>query len=542
MMQKTNNFVGDKPLVPDGFEAIVSEHIGWVYHMARRQLADAGLAEDAVQAVLLALWQRRKRLEAQNRSIGGWLVRATYLICSQMRKSEARRRRRERKAIVMRIQEADVPAEAAGSNILQLAAMDAAMQKLSRGDRALLVARFFQNRTAREAAHQFNISEAAAAKRTARAVGKLRNIMARQRLTLDSTAMMALLAGGAGTAPDGLASQVLHVIAGQGPLSACAARAAQSISFRAVRAPAFLGASAALVGVAAITIPLVVKTPQRAAVPIPAAHAAPHITGPLTKNGYVNYVAKFNNRFGKGVTASNNAAVPLVILFRPGSFQDSTTKVVAGKFINVPDKTFARKLRRSLGIAKRDITGPRFVSYQKFRRHADPAAVAQGLGLAGKLPPAPHYTPAKLYMHPWSAKTNPWTAAFLNANAGALDIARSAFSRPRFFMPLVEPAGGDHRMVTAVGSLLPALAPAKAICNGLAAQAMLALHQGRLRRCRHDLLAIHRLARLLTREHFLITNLVAMSIETMGCQADIAMADSHKLSSKALRQPDFPQP
>ena len=78
MMQQTHNFVGDKPLVPDGFEATVSEHIGWVYHMARRQLADANLAEDAVQAVLLALWQRRKRIEGQNRPIGGWLVRATY--------------------------------------------------------------------------------------------------------------------------------------------------------------------------------------------------------------------------------------------------------------------------------------------------------------------------------------------------------------------------------------------------------------------------------------------------------------------------------
>ncbi len=279
---------------------------------------------------------------------------------------------------------------------------------------------------------------------------------------------------------------------------------------------------------------LLAAFPAAAAAPIPATHAALRSAGPLTKNGYVNYVAKFNQRFGKGVTASNNAAVPLVILFRPDSFQDSTTKVVAGKVIYVPDKNYGREMRRSLGISKRDLTGPRFVSYQKFRRHADAAAVAQDLGLAGNLPPAPHFTPARLYMHPWSAKANPWTAAFLNANAGALDIARSAFSRPRFFLPLVEPAGGDHRMATAVGSILPALAPAKAICNGLVAQAMLALHQGRPRRCRRDLLAIHRLARLLTREHFLITNLIAMSIETMGCQADIAMANSHKLSSEAL--------
>ena len=93
-----------------------------------------------------------------------------------------------------------------------------------------------------------------------------------------------------------------------------------------------------------------------AASPIPSARATTRVTGPLTKNGYVNYVAKFNKRFGKGVTASNNAAVPLLILFRPDSFQGGATKAVAGKFINVPDKTYARELRRSLGISKRDLT------------------------------------------------------------------------------------------------------------------------------------------------------------------------------------------
>ena len=93
-----------------------------------------------------------------------------------------------------------------------------------------------------------------------------------------------------------------------------------------------------------------------ATAPIPSAHATTRVTGPLTKNGRVDYVAAFNKRFGKGVTASNNAAVPLLILFRPDSFQGGATKVVAGKFINVPDKTYARELRRSLGISKRDLT------------------------------------------------------------------------------------------------------------------------------------------------------------------------------------------
>src|SRR5271163_71889 len=42
------------------------------------------------------------------------------------------------------------------------------------------------------------------------------------------------------------------------------------------------------------------------------------ITAPLRKDGYVNYVAALNQRFGAGVTPENNAAVPFLKAMGPG--------------------------------------------------------------------------------------------------------------------------------------------------------------------------------------------------------------------------------
>ncbi len=52
--------------------ALVRSHMGWVYTMARRRLDNVALAEDAAQAVCLALWRRRRRVVG--RDIEGFLV------------------------------------------------------------------------------------------------------------------------------------------------------------------------------------------------------------------------------------------------------------------------------------------------------------------------------------------------------------------------------------------------------------------------------------------------------------------------------------
>ena len=236
------------------FASVVQDHIGWVYACARRHLGDASLADDAVQAVFMALWQKRKHLAANAKPIGGWLLRATRYACNDLRKINRRRDHHERKAAAMRREETRSSDEATESKTEQLLALDAAMQKLSTAERDILVARFFQSHTAGAVAQQWQISEAAAEKRISRAVAKLRGIMARKNTSMDSMALASLLTGGAGTAPSELLGTVLQGITGNAPLSLTATHAARHIAFHTVHIPAIATAAvvAIAVGVAAV--------------------------------------------------------------------------------------------------------------------------------------------------------------------------------------------------------------------------------------------------------------------------------------------------
>ncbi len=305
MTQQTDKLIGDSTL---HYDKLVQQHVGWIYGMARRQLEDANLAEDATQAVFLALWQKCRHLVNGQRMIGGWLARATHYACKNIRKTERRINIRQRKAAAMRREEVPLPEATAEAQRQQLLQLDAAMQKLSTSDRDVIVARYFQSQTASQVAQQFNISEAAAEKRISRAVGKLRARMARKCATLDGVAVAALLASGAGAAPAGLESRVLQSVGGAAPISPAATHAARHIAFRATHIPAIAGAAAAALALALGLVALVVP-------------AALHDRG-----GYVDYVAMFNQRFGKGVTPQNNAAVPLLILFRPQAFRGGEYK------------------------------------------------------------------------------------------------------------------------------------------------------------------------------------------------------------------------
>lgn len=274
--EKPCNQVKDSPDIAP-FAIVVQDHIGWVYSCARRYLGDASLADDAVQAVFMALWRKRKRLAADARPIGGWLLQATCYACNDLRKINRRRDHHERKAAAMRSGQTRLSDEAAESKTEQLLALDAAMQKLSTAERNILVARFFQGHTAREVSEHWQISEAAAEKRTSRAVEKLRQIMARKTFSMDGMAIASLLTSAVGTAPGGLMVKVLQGITGKAALSLTATHAARKIAFHTAHIPAIATAAAVTlaVGVAAIApVALTAQHPSKNISPAPQAAAA----------------------------------------------------------------------------------------------------------------------------------------------------------------------------------------------------------------------------------------------------------------------------
>ncbi len=79
----------------DAFLDLVEKYRGLVFSSALRQLnGDRQLAEDAMQKVFTDLARKAAKLSADG-SLGGWLHCHTCFVCSDLRRSEQRRRDRE---------------------------------------------------------------------------------------------------------------------------------------------------------------------------------------------------------------------------------------------------------------------------------------------------------------------------------------------------------------------------------------------------------------------------------------------------------------
>ena len=92
--------------------------------------------------------------------------------------------------------------------------LEAAMTQLSEKDRTLLLLRFYENKSAGEAATLLGIQEQAAHKRTARALEKLRRFFSRRGSILSAAMIATAISGNAvHAAPIGLAVSVAAVAA-----------------------------------------------------------------------------------------------------------------------------------------------------------------------------------------------------------------------------------------------------------------------------------------------------------------------------------------
>ncbi len=79
----------------EAFAQVVNRHKDWVYSMCLRRLGNnSALAEDATQAVLLAMAQKAA-LVSSYESVPGWLYNAARYASANLRKHEQRRARRE---------------------------------------------------------------------------------------------------------------------------------------------------------------------------------------------------------------------------------------------------------------------------------------------------------------------------------------------------------------------------------------------------------------------------------------------------------------
>ncbi|HVS70263.1 MAG TPA: sigma-70 family RNA polymerase sigma factor [Phycisphaerae bacterium] len=233
------------------FGVLVRRHVGMVYGAGRRMLGAGGgpgrEAEDVVQAVFLLLAQRAGKVNGEK--LGGWLHRVTGYCCRNVRKAEGRRRRREREAAAMRDETA---VEAKGSEAG--AVLDQGLRRLGEKERAAVVVRYLEGKTAREAGVVLGIGEDAAEKRAERGLVKLRRFFAGRGFVVPGAGVAGLLvAEGAKGAPVALAERVIGAVGvgASGHAAVIAKGAAKMMTWMKVKAAMAAGAGAA-VGVAVV--------------------------------------------------------------------------------------------------------------------------------------------------------------------------------------------------------------------------------------------------------------------------------------------------
>ena len=218
-----------------------------------------------------------------------------------------------------------------------------------------------------------------------------------------------------------------------------------------------------------------------------------YVTHPLNKRGYVDYVGALNEAASKGVTVENNAAVLLVramdlSILKPG---DETQFF---KLLHVEPS-------RRGGRAIQDF--PQFIATK---------SVEDGMRLVTTTP--------------WSAREYPVLADWMAKQEIPLNTACEAVRRPRCYFPYVRPAGTPLYDIP-----LPAQGLSISIARALAARAMLRISQHKIVEARQDLLACHRLGRLVGSGPTLMDGLAGLSIEDTASHADIALVEFGNLNA-----------
>jgi hypothetical protein len=231
------------------------------------------------------------------------------------------------------------------------------------------------------------------------------------------------------------------------------------------------------------------------------------IVGPLQADGTIDYLAAMEQDAGAGVTPENNAAIPIL--------------QALGRQAIDPKQPHDGVTNR-LGMAPLPETGDYFVEYDDFCK-------------AHSLTPDPNTTtpgePATLdsgaVATPVSAVTRQW----IEANRKPLDALVEASKRPRFFMPL----NCGYRVDILCSALLSYFDPMRCSQRALVARSLVRLDAGDVAGFRDDLLAAHRIARLLGQGMFMVDRAEAGKMEICACLAGRVGAMSGKLSRDQAR-------
>jgi hypothetical protein len=202
-----------------------------------------------------------------------------------------------------------------------------------------------------------------------------------------------------------------------------------------------------------------------------------YITGPLDSDGSVDYETALNERLRKGITPQNNANV---LLWQALNSRPKSTPM-------------PRDFFRWLEIPAPPERGEYLIDLPRYAKDVLKLSPGEQTDVLRK-------QRGRAARRPWVEKDYPQVAAWLKANEKPLALALAATRRPDYYNPLVSRKSGDEGWYGLLGALLPgAVECYRELAPALAARAMLQAGDGRFDAAWQDLLACHRLGRLVAR-------------------------------------------
>jgi hypothetical protein len=253
-----------------------------------------------------------------------------------------------------------------------------------------------------------------------------------------------------------------------------------------------------------------VPSQDKPAPKFPVGKETTYVTGPLTREGYIDYETALNDRLAKGITPQRNANALLWMALGP------TPEGGAG----MPAEFFKR-----LGIEPPPKDGAYFMRLRAY--------LTEHLKLDESEIETVHDQQSRVSQRPWTAKDYPHLASWLKANEKPLAVVTRASQRPDYYNPLIARAG-EKEPGLLLGALLPGVQKCRELATALTARAMLRLAEGKLEAWQ-DLLACHRLGRLVARGGTLIEGLVGIAIDHIASQADLAYIESARLTPRQIQ-------
>ncbi|HEX4414489.1 MAG TPA: hypothetical protein VH107_12735 [Lacipirellulaceae bacterium] len=254
--------------------------------------------------------------------------------------------------------------------------------------------------------------------------------------------------------------------------------------------------------------------------PSPAIVVSPqttYITSPLRDDGLPDYEKYVHESFRRDIAPNDNAAALLWRALGPGNLAPEQFRAIAAelRLDEVPSTDSTLQPLNEDAIVDRLLE-----LFPSLDARSAPIETQEMLRRAQN--------------HPWKGDQLPPLSAWIEANRASLDLVVEASHRERFYSPLLAPLNDFKGRLIAM--TLPHQLAAREAAHALAIRAMRRVGDKHLAEAWQDILAEHRLARLVAQGPTMVEQNTAWVISKTACHETIALLSSKDLTKNLAQQ------